>query len=324
MRAIAELPLHSGRAPKWLFVRMKKLAGIIAEYIIDEYGTKVFLERLADPYWFQAFACVLGFDWHSSGTTTTTMAALKEACVERNLPIRVAGGKGKVALRTPEEIIAFGDELGVKSEKFVDVSRLTAKIDNSCVQDGYTLYHHTIVFDRRNWVVVQQGMREKLARRYHWFNAVDMFNDPHKGIAAQKLHDNVLNLVSSQHVELREDMIEVLRMPLHHDIRVSKQTLNKLTELREIAPSNFLELIKQRGVGAKTLRALALIAHLIYGSKIHWKDPACYSFAHGGKDGHPFPVDRRTYDESIRILQEALDACGYSKRIPKSWTKPKE
>ena len=343
---VTDLPLHTGHAPRWLFNRMVRLAGTVTKYIVTEYGTKTFLERLADPLWFQALSCVLGFDWHSSGTTTTTTAALKIAINKQpeEFGLVVAGGKGKTSLNTPDEINRFGELLslpGRVTEEFVEKSKLIAKVDNSCVQDGFTLYHHAFIFDEHgNYCVIQQGMDNAYARRYHWFNEQNITEAPDENIISSVRKNNVLNLVSEENTELRRDIIDVViereyakhslrdlvdrdikegpkfvRMPTHHSVDYGKLSLSSKEVVlldnvrRRLETSNceFKDLLLQRGIGPKKLRALALIAQLVYGTEIDWDDPVKYSFAHGGKDGHPYPVDRETYDASITMLEEALE-----------------
>lgn len=306
MRRIANLPLHGGKAPRWLFERMKKLGYSITKIIIDEYGEKEFLKRMADPFWFQSLSCVLGYDWHSSGTTTVTMGALKEVLKE---DVVVVGGKGKVALRTPLEIERIGEKWNLKDkkiERLKEISRLTAKIDNSCVQDGFSLYHHTmIITEKGRWVVIQQGMKDSWARRYHWIYGIDSFvEEPHSGIASEK-KVKTLDLTSKENEKIRKHSTDiVLNMPRSHEIPKIKREI--LEKIEEVNPRNFEELIKIKGVGRSTLRAIALVSELIYGDKISWKDPATYSFAHGGKDGIPYPVNKKTYDKSIEILEQAV------------------
>ena len=306
MRRIANLPLHGGKAPRWLFERMKKLGYSITKIIIDEYGEKEFLKRMADPFWFQSLSCVLGYDWHSSGTTTVTMGALKEVLKEN---VVVVGGKGRVALRTPSEIERIGEKWNLKDkkiERLKEISRLTAKIDNSCVQDGFSLYHHTmIITEKGRWVVIQQGMKDSWARRYHWIYGIDSFvEEPHSGIASEK-KVKTLDLTSKENKKIRKHSTDiVLNMPRSHEIPKIKREI--LEKIEEVNPRNFEELIKIKGVGRSTLRAIALVSELIYGDKISWKDPATYSFAHGGKDGIPYPVNKKTYDKSIEILEQAV------------------
>ncbi len=312
---IADLPLHGGKAPPWLFGRMVKLGRAIAEVIIEEYGTEEFLSRLSHPYWFQSLSMVLGFDWHSSGTTTVTMGALKEA-LGPDLGIVVAGGKGKVSRKTPEEIVKLGDELGLgtrKLEDLVKTSRLSAKVDNACVQDGYQLYHHTIIFDEKgNWTVIQQGMNSRWARRYHWFNADDFLNDPQL-VAGQKREKDVMNLASSESSEARDVVLDLAKDGTRLEMP-RKANWKALKAVYEIQPRNFEELLLVRGIGPSTLRALALISDVVFGKPPSYKDPIRYAFAVGGKDGVPFPVDKRAMDEATLTLKEAIEMAKLGKK----------
>lgn len=312
-----DLPLHYGSAPRWLYTRMVKLSEVIVEYIVEERGTSELLKRLGNPNWFQALGCVLGFDWHSSGLTTTTTAALKEAMnninKRMNLGVWAAGGKGKTSLKTPKEIeyIVKGYRLNFAPEKLSAASRLTAKIDNSCIQDGFTLYHHTFFFDEKGkFTVIQQGMNDRWARRYHWYNPREWFNDQEKIISNKKIK-KTLNLTSKRSGHLREDSLIIIKeFPEHHTILKRFLTNNEmkiLEKIYNIQPERYEDLLLFKGFGPKKVRALALTANIIFGSEIDWKDPVKYSFAHGGKDGTPFPVNRILYDEDIQLLREALE-----------------
>jgi uncharacterized protein len=332
---IAHLPLHGGKAPRWLFERMVKLARQITLILIEEYSAEEVLRRLSDPHWFQAFGCVLGFDWHSSGLTTTVGGALKESLrgIERASGIFVAGGKGKTSRKTPDEIRWFCEKIGRDAEPLIEASRLAAKVDSAAVQDGYQLYHHNFIFTAKGeWCVVQQGMnaQNKYARRYHWLSErVESFvSDPHAAICTQAREANVLNMaakdseasraVSAELARRRPEQsiaelqkIQILDLPRRHEIKESEDINPKylhkiLLKTYERQPENFQALLRMEGVGAKTIRALALIGELVYGKKPSFSDPARYSFAHGGKDGIPYPVDRKTYDQSIDILRRAL------------------
>lgn len=185
----AHLPLHGGKAPAYLFQRMTKLAREISLAIIQEYGTLELMRRLSDPYWFQAFGCVLGYDWHSSGVTTVVCGALKEAWkpIWNETGLYIAGGKGGTSRKTPSEIEARGQDLKVSPTGLVYASRMSAKVDNTALQDGYQIYHHSFLFDREGrWAVIQQGMNEEngYARRYHWLSETvsDFVDEPHAGI----------------------------------------------------------------------------------------------------------------------------------------------
>jgi hypothetical protein len=332
---IANLPLHGGKAPRWLFDRMVKLAREITIVIVSDFGPDEMLKRLSQPYWFQAFGCVLGFDWHSSGVTTTLCGALKEGVkgIEKNLGLFVAGGKGKTSRKTPSEIEEWSNVISINPEPLVYASRLSAKVDNSAVQDGYQLYHHTFIFTARgSWAVVQQGMNEEnnYARRYHWLGetVTDFVNEPHAAILSEA-RGTTLNLVASESGSARTTITDIanetkpenlladlkklttLSLPAHHPIGVSDihpDSLSKiLLSVYERQPEDFERLLGLPGVGAKTLRALSLISELVYGVAPSYRDPARYSFAHGGKDGYPYPVDRETYDKSIEFLAKAVN-----------------
>ncbi len=344
---IADLPLHDGHAPRWLFDRMVKLSGKISKTVIEEHGTEELLKRLTDPYWFQAFACTIGFDWHSSGTTTTTLGALKIAIDPQEYGIAVLGGKGASSRKTPKEINRLEEVFPIKSStlnSLVRSSKLAAKVDNACVQDSHQLYHHSfIVTENSDWGVVQQGMKpeEGYARRYHWISddLADFVEEPHLGICGENIQPEVLDMTSRSSKETRKtsvDLIndgpsrlrrylsskgqsslldftdETLKMPERHavlDVDISKKGWEVLNNAYELQVDDFEELVSIRGMGPKRIRALALVADLIYGSKASWKDPVKYSFAHGGKDGTPFPVNREVYDDTINTLKRDLEAA---------------
>ena len=332
----ATLPLHGGKAPRYLFERMVPLSREIVIFVAREFGREEVLRRLSDPYWFQAFGCVLGFDWHSSGLTTTVCGALKEGLrdVGAELGIFVAGGKGATSRKTPAEITATCERLGRDPEPLVYASRISAKVDNSAVQDGYQLYHHSFVFTTDGqWCIVQQGMSDatSMARRYHWLsdNVRDYVNEPHAAICCDTVAPT-LNLVAAQSADVRSasallagEKPEVtldalghlpsLEMPRRHEVStgdINPQYLAKvLLRTYERAPADFESLLSIEGVGAKTLRALALTSELIYGARASHDDPARFSFAHGGKDGTPYPVDRQTYDKTIDVMRQALNGA---------------
>lgn len=331
---MAHLPLHGGKAPSWLFNRMKNLAREIVLAVIYEYGSREFLERLSDPFWFQAFGCALGFDWHSSGLTTTVCGAVKEGIREMGHEIGffVAGGKGRVSRKTPTEIMACGNHLAINPEKLVYASKMAAKVDSAAVQDGYQLYHHVFFFDREGrWAVVQQGMNDAncYARRYHWLGIgpVDFTCEPHKAVCCDS-HGQVLNLVaeegeanrlaSAQLIAEPPDRlirevrkIEDLKLPARHHIlrtEINPDYLYRiLLKTYEARPADFEALLGVHGVGPKTLRSIAFLAELIYGAMPSFRDPARFSYAHGGKDGYPYPLDRENYDYSIYFLREIVN-----------------
>ncbi len=332
---VANLPLHGGKAPAWLFQRMVRLGREIARLIIEEYGPEELLLRLSDPYWFQSLGCALGFDWHSSGVTTTVCGALKEGLRgrERELGLVIAGGKGAASRKTPGEILAAGDKLDLKYDPnhLVYLSRFTAKVDNNAIQDGFQLYHHNFFFTLNgSWAVVQQGMSDRFARRYHWYseNVRSLIVEPHSAICSDLQKQTALNLVAEESAgaqALMTDLskekperitqelkkLQTLSLPAHHEISLDElhpESIEKvLLKTYEAKAKDFEALLGMPGVGAKTLRALALISEITYGTPASWKDPAKFSFAHGGKDGYPYAVNRNVYDQSIEILRKSLE-----------------
>jgi len=335
-RNIAHLPLHTGRAPAWLFAKMKILARLLIVAIIEEYGTKTFIERLSDPYWFQSFGCVLGFDWHSSGLTTTTLGAIKEALrdIGRDYGIFAAGGKGRTSRSTPEQLMTIAEKTGLNPEPLIYTSKIVAKVDSAAYQDNYDIYAHTLIFDKSgNWSVVQQGMNNKnrMARRYHWFSdKIEKFTiDPHAGVIAPKKEQLILNMTDKKTVAAQSTVTELskenpdnlfkelklirekeMSLPRRHQILLSDinpERIHKiLLKTYDSTPKDFEKLLMTKGVGAKTIRALSLISDIVYGAAPSYSEPEIYTFAHGGKDGTPFPVDRHLYDKSIEIMRAAV------------------
>jgi uncharacterized protein len=348
----ADLPLHGGQVPKWLADRMTRLGAVMSQAIIHHYGRDELLRRLAHPFWFQAFGAVMGMDWHSSGITTSVIGALKRglAPLEKELGIRVCGGRGKYSRQTPQELLSVGERVGLDGAVFAKASRLVAKVDSAAVQDGFQLYLHSfIVTDDGQWTVVQQGMNGHLkqARRYHWLSrGLESFvNEPHAAIEgpgygeivnltdrrAEDSRSRQLGLLSSlgpdgiirelailekrkakcdRPVRREQPLLPNLVLPQHHDVRSRDLSLGRLhgnlAAAAERGPSDFSELLLTPGVGARTVRALALVAEVVHGSPYRFTDPARFSLAHGGKDGHPFPVPLRVYDETIRVLKSAV------------------
>ena len=331
---IANLPLHYGKAPRWLFERMVKLAREITIVIVEDSGPDEMLRRLSHPYWFQAFGCVLGFDWHSSGVTTTLCGAVKEGIkgIERDLGFFVAGGKGATSRKTPAEVERWGEIISLNPEPLVYASRMSAKVDSAAVQDGYQLYHHNFFFTKQgSWAVVQQGMNEttRYARRYHWLSesVASFVNEPHSAVLSDA-RGQALNLVAAESDPARITItgiateekpentmaelnrLKTLSLPAHHYLGVEDLHPDSLKKIilsaYERQPEDFEHLLGLPGVGAKTIRALSLIAELVHGVAPSYRDPARYSFAHGGKDGIPYPVDRQTYDQSVQLLRRAI------------------
>jgi hypothetical protein len=314
---------------------MVLLSREILTHIVEEYGSGEVLRRLSDPFWFQAFGCVLGFDWHSSGVTTTVCGAVKEAVRAPGFEwgLFATGGKGAASKKSPVQIVEVCDRLGRDPAGLVHASRTAAKVDNAAVQDGYQLYHHVFFFTSAgDWSVVQQGMNDatSTARRYHWLseNVTSFVEEPHEAVCCDA-RGETLNLVASESGGVRRASTELaglppdttlraiekvpdLRLPARHllfpEMDVDSRYLSKiLLKTYERAPENFETLLAMEGVGPKTLRALALASELIYGTPVSTRDPARFAFAHGGKDGIPFPVDRPTYDRTIGILRRAVD-----------------
>jgi len=330
---IVTLPLHYGKAPPWLFKRMVSLVREVITLLIIELGRKAVLEKLSDPGWFQALGCTLGFDWHSSGLTTTVCGAIKEGVkgLEKEFGLFIAGGKGKTSRQTPTEIEQAGPFLSTRPEDLIYASRMSAKVDSSGLQDGYQIYHHTFVFTREGtWAVIQQGMNQETgyARRYHWLSEGldDFVCEPHQAICSEKKGE-ALNLVADESEEARKvsatlakeypeklvtqlKRLQELKLPSRHHIDLEDINPERLFTIfcrtYESQPENFECLLGMPGVGPKTIRALSLISELVYGVSPSYRDPARFSFAHGGKDGHPYPVDRLTYDQSIDVLHQAV------------------
>ncbi|HVJ09498.1 MAG TPA: DUF763 domain-containing protein [Acidisarcina sp.] len=328
----ADLPLHGGRVPAWLGERMTRLGTVIVEHIIASYGSSGFLTRLSDPFWFQALGCVMGMDWHSSGITTSVMGALKRGLNPRasDLGIYVCGGRGRHSRRTPDELRAFSSRVGLDGDALARTSRLTARVDNNAVGDGFQLYLHSFVASTSGeWAVVQQGMNpdSRLARRYHWHSPAvrDFTSNPHTAILGRP-QGVILNLVDARALSAQQALLNIvqqpvesslaearrLTMPMHHDVRPEDVDLKRLGAVLAVAHEqplrDFASLLLVEGLGPRTLQSLALIAEVVHGAASRFSDPARFSFAHGGKDGHPFPVPLKTYDESIAVLRGALDA----------------
>lgn len=327
----ADLPLHYGRVPRWLAERMALLGGAIVEAIVMEYGRREFLCRLSDPFWFQSLGCVLGMDWHSSGITTSVMGALKRSVNERSseLGLYFCGGRGKHSLKTPQELQRVAMMTGIDGDAMVYNSRLAAKVDNTAIQDGFQLYlHHFIVSKEEDWAVVQQGMNgdTKLARRYHWHSAhiTSFMEQPHSFIYGKR-GGKILNLTDKAAKSTKQGILELLKvspkeimqearkllMPLRHDVRAEDVNLKRLGTVLAMAQEHQVQdtesLLLLPGAGPRTIQSLALISEVIHGTPSRFDDPARFSMAHGGKDGHPFPVLTKVYDESIQQLQTAIE-----------------
>jgi hypothetical protein len=329
----ADLPLHGGSVPKWLADRMTVLGTAIAEHIIRDYGAGALLSRLADPFWFQALGAVLGMDWHSSGVTTSVLGALKRGVNPRchELGMYVCGGRGRHSRQTPEELLRYADRTSLNGEGLVKSSRLAARVDNNAIGDGFQLYlHGFIVSASGEWTIVQQGMNaiNAMARRYHWHSATikDFVSEPHRGIVGDNL-GTIMNLVDAQAKSAQNAVLETVRerpevtlasvrklvMPSHHDVRAADVDLKRLGAVLAVAHErelrDFASLLLVEKLGPRTLQSLALVAEVIHGTPTRFADPARFSFALGGKDGHPFPVPLKTYDETIDVLKRSLGSA---------------
>lgn len=330
---VADLPLHNGRVPEWLASRMTALGTAISEAVLYHYGASALLARLSDPFWFQALGAVMGMDWHSSGITTSVMGALKRGLNRRasELGIYVCGGRGRHSRNTPGELRAIADRCGFDGEALAQTSRLTARIDNNAVADGFHIYLHSFVVSTTGeWAVVQQGMNAsaRLARRYHWHSAAirDFTCAPHTAIVGEP-QGVIRNLVDERARPAQDAMLAAtredpsrtladaarLRMPSRHDVRAGDIDLARLGAVLAVAHDRelktFADLLLVDKLGPRTLQSLALVAEVVHGTPTRFTDPARFSFAHGGKDGHPFPVPLDTYDQSIGVLRRSLDAA---------------
>ena len=328
---VADLPLHGGRVPAWLAERMTALGTGITEAIVHHYGTAAFLSRLSDPLWFQAFGSVMGMDWHSSGITTSVMGALKRGLNPRaaELGIYICGGRGRQSRRTPDELRTLGDHLSLDSAALVRTSRLTARVDNNAIADGFQIYLHAFVLTADgHWAVVQQGLNASraTARRYHWHSDAvrDFTTEPHTGIVGEP-RGVIRNLVDRRATPAQQAMLNVARenpdrtlreiqswmAPRHHDVRTEDVDLKRLGAVLAVASErdlrDFASLLLVEQLGPRTLQSLALVAEVIHGTPIRFRDPARFSFAHGGKDGQPFPVPLKTYDETLSVLRRSLE-----------------
>lgn len=344
---VADLPLHGGKAPRWLIERMKALSSIILKIMYDEYGCEGIIVRLSNPFWFQSLACVLGYDWDSSGTTTVLCGVLKNVLSKIDIGIRAVGGKGSEGRKAQDEILEVCRIYGFSEDEAYNLryaSRLTAKVDSAAIQAGYKIYHHTMfICNDGRWAVVQQGMNEDIgwARRYHWISdrVRSFVVEPHEAIVGDGRHSYVLNMVAYESEGCRDASVDlacenpsrIRRIISELSLDSRQKTMEEILGLNnverrpwmklklnpesinwdalktayKIKPSNYEELLALKGIGPATVRSLALLSQIIYGEPPSWRDPVKYCFAFGGKDGVPFPILRRVYDEVISILDEA-------------------
>jgi len=349
----AELGLHPGRAPHWLTSKMTRLAKGIFDVMIDEIGEDEVMRRLGDPFWFQALANTLAYDWDSSGTTTVVCGILKNVLNQGESGIALAGGKGRTSRKTPDEILEIGNRFGFSTNMIESLkysSRMAAKVDNTAIQDGYRLYHHTfIVTESKRWAVIQQGMNTdtRMARRYHWLSdrISNPIEEPHEAILGHRSDKPVLDMTAKISEECRKTSTDLAKegpkklmkifkslRPMNQsslapwipglkeerekslDVYASRPNWKALKRAYEIDPKDYEELLSIRGIGPATVRGLAMVSDLIYGEEPSWRDPVKYTFAFGGKDGIPFPVNRRAMDEAIEILENALEQAKIDRR----------
>jgi len=338
----ANLPLHYGHVPQWLADRMKELGSAISLAVIYKYGRDEFLRRMSDPFWFQAFGAVMGMDWHSSGITPSVMGALSRGLntLSHETGLYILGGRGKRSRNTPSEICEVSMKTGLDGDRLVRSSRLTAKIDNTCIHDGYQIYLHNFILTKDGkWAVVQQGMNKEdiTARRYHWLSddVKSFVDDPHSAIVG-KNEGEILNLSDSRSEPARSAIVEFLSihpdkqlseieslfssanlssrhldMPAHHNVTAADVNSKRMGAVLALAYdkqfTDFTDALLLNGVGPRTIQSLALVSEVIYGAPARFSDPARFSFAHGGKDGHPAPVPLKVYDQSISILKDAVN-----------------
>ena len=328
-RGTADLPLHYGTVPPWLAERMSLLGGAIAEAIIIEYGRPALLQRLSDPFWFPSLGCVLGMDWHSSGITTSVMNALRKAINYRSeeLGVYICGGRGKFSRETPNQLLEVANKTGLNGNELVRHSKLAAKVDNTAVQDGFQLYLHTFIVTKEgDWSVIQQGMNpnERMARRYHWLSSSlrSFMEEPHTSVCGRN-QGLILNLTDKLAAPTKEGIMELTKespdklmrevsiiLPNHHEVKAEDVNLKRLGAAlilaHETNVSDMESLLLLEGVGPRTLQSLTLVSEVIHGTPSRFSDPARFSFAHGGKDGHPFPVPTSVYDETIEVFDKAI------------------
>ncbi|MHA2431013.1 MAG: DUF763 domain-containing protein [Promethearchaeota archaeon] len=346
---IATLPLHSFKAPGWLLKRMVILGKPIFRILYDMEGSDGILRRLSDTYWFQGLACILGFDWHSSGCTTVLGGVLKHIISAEEHGLIIAGGKGKASLKVKEHLKSKAKKLDYSDEnieELSDISRLVAKVDNAAIQDGFSLYHHLMLVSEKNWGIIQQGLDTHIrkARRYHWISEglESYLDDPHSDINTEVYKDKVLNMASNESSDCRKVSMDLIsegsksirryltklkdkNQTSLQDFMLNsdKNKLQKIPNLnmpipftlkwesvemaKELTTNDYTELLKIQGIGPGMIRALALISEFVWGEPPSWKDPAKYSFAVGGKDGIPYPVNLKRMEKCAEILEEAID-----------------
>ena len=330
MQNLTVLPLHGGKAPRWLFSRMVRLGSLISDVMIDEYGTSGLIDRLTDPMWFQALACAIGYDWHSSGTTTVVVGALKEA-LNYNSDIFIAGGKGKQGTSTPEQITKGADQFSIPgcNDRFIHYSKMAAKIDSALVYDHLGIYHHAFIFSKdMDWAVIQQGMHAEsnMAVRFQisgkTLDPKDITRETNTAVASG-FSESTMDLTfakndDAKQLSLRlvnEDFREIEAMkkayvlPERHEIidtDISKKAVELLKTANDMQLDSYEKLMSIKGLGRKTLRSLAIISSLIYDNEVYRRDPIMYSYNLGGKDGIPYRINLKDYDDVVSAMSEIV------------------
>ena len=324
------MPLHFGKVPGFLTEKMGDMGEVIAESIIENYGTGELLSRMSNPDWFQAFGATIGMHWNSSGVTAVVLGALQRRLNKRadDLGVYILGGKGKRGFSLPNQVNRIAHKHHLDNKALVKSTRMCARVDNNAIQDGFNLYQQYCLLDKDGkWTAITQGLNKsnRRARRYHWHSdAVKSFTAPHSGIAgierqkilnlvdkdAQSLQDNMVKLANTQSREVIEAYREA-EMPNRHDVRKEDVNLARLASVLDLAYNsdvkNFEELVDLHSVGPKTLKALAMASEVIHGDATRFEDPARFSFAVGGKDGRPHPMDTKAMRETVDMLRDSVD-----------------
>ena len=325
------MPLHFGKVPGFLTQRMGQMGDAIVESIVDNYGKSEVLTRMSDPNWFQALGAVMGMHWNSSGVTATVLGSLQRRInpKARDLGLYILGGKGRRMASAFRQINRVSDTHGLPGRELVKACDLTRRVDNNAVQDGYNLYQqYFILSDEGEWTSITQGMNKgsRRARRYHWHSPTvrSFVDEPHTGIVGIE-QQQVLNLVDGKADQLRSNMVALTRqnpkevveavqsldLPDRHDVRKEDINLGRLGSVLNLAYNRDIEkfddLVMMHGVGPRTLKALAMASEVIHGDATRFEDPARFSFAVGGKDGRPHPIDEKSFDETVSMLQNSVD-----------------
>ena len=325
------LPLHFGKMPSWFTERMGLMGNAIVESVVDNYGKSEVLTRMSDPNWFQALGAVMGMQWNSSGVTAAVLGSLKPQINPKanDLGLYILGGKGKYGWSVPNQVRRISDKHNLNGDELAKSSQLTSRVDNNVVQDGYNLYQqYFIVTDEGEWTSITQGMNKntRRARRYHWHSPTvkSFVETPHTGIVGEK-GQPVLNLTDSKADMLRTNMVGLTKekpsevighykdivMPNRHDVREEDVNMTRLGSVLNMAYNsdieNFEDLVMMKGVGPRTLKSLAMVSEVVHGDASRFEDPARFSFAIGGKDGRPHPIDTKAMDETIDMLQTSVD-----------------